>query len=76
MATLNMADVYGAASAAGTIFNPTTQVTGPNQSSVANTGQAGSTPQPAGSGAAFSWMGFVVALVLLRVALEMGGTSK
>jgi hypothetical protein len=76
MATLNMADVYGTASAAGTIFNPTTQVSGPNQSSVANTGQAGATPQPAGSGAAFSWLGFVLALVVLRVALEMGGESR
>jgi hypothetical protein len=76
MATLNMADVYGAASAAGTIFNPTTQVTGPNQSSVANTGQAGSTPQPAGNGAAFSWLGFAIALVLLRIALETGGSSR
>lgn len=76
MATLNMADVYGSASAAGSIFNPVTQVSGPNPSSVANVGQAGATPQPTGSGAAFTWMGFVLALVILRVALEMGGESR
>lgn len=73
MATLNVSDVYGSASAAGTIFNPVTQVTGPNASAVTGSGQVGSTPQPAGSGAAFTWMGFVLALVVLRVALEMGG---
>jgi len=73
MATLNVSDVYGSASAAGTIFNPTTQVTGPNASSVTGSGQVGTTPQPVGSGAAFTWVGFVLALVLLRVALEAGG---
>ena len=76
MATLNVSDVYGTASAAGSIFNPTTQVTGPNPSSVTGSSQAGSTPQPAGSGAAFTWTGFVLALVLLRVALEMGGERR
>jgi len=74
MATLNVSDVYGSASAAGTIFNPVTQVTGPNASSVTGSGQVGSTPQPAGTGAAFTWVGFVLALVALRVALEMGGS--
>jgi len=73
MATLNVSDVYGSASAAGTIFNPVTQVTGPNAASVTGSGQVGSTPQPAGSGAAFTWVGFVLALVILRVALEAGG---
>ena len=73
MATMNVSDVYGSASAAGTIFNPVTQVTGPNAASVTGSGQVGSTPQPAGSGAAFTWVGFVLALVLLRVALESGG---
>jgi len=73
MATLNVSDVYGSASAAGTIFNPVTQVTGPNAASVTGSGQVGSTPQPAGSGAAFTWVGFVLTLVLLRLALEAGG---
>jgi len=73
MATLNVSDVYGSTSAAGTIFNPVTQVTGPNASSVTGSGQVGSTPQPAGSGSAFTWVGFVLALVILRIALEAGG---
>jgi hypothetical protein len=73
MATLNVSDVYGSASSAGTIFNPVTQVTGPNAASVTGSGQVGSTPQPAGTGAAFTWVGFVMALIILRVALEMGG---
>jgi hypothetical protein len=76
MATLNVSDVYGSASAAGAVFNPTTQVTGPNASSVTGSGQVGTTPQPSGSGTAFTWMGFVLALVLLRVALEMGGERR
>lgn len=75
MATLNVNDVYGSASAAGSVFNPVTQVTGPNASSVTGSGQVGSTTQPAGNGAAFTWMGFVLALVALRIALEMGGES-
>lgn len=73
MATLNVSDVYGSASAAGTIFNPVTQVTGPNAASVTGSGQVGSTPQPAGTGAAFTWVGFILALIILRVALESGG---
>lgn len=73
MATLNVADVYGSASTAGTIFNPVTQVTGPNASSVTGSAQAGGTPQPAGSGAAFSWLGFALALVLTRVLIEAKG---
>jgi len=75
MATLNVNDVYGSSSAAGAIFNPVTQVTGPNASSVTGSGQVGSTPQPVGSGAAFTWLGFVLALVVLRIALEMGGEA-
>lgn len=75
MATMNVADVYGSSSAAGTIFNPVTQVTGPNASAVTGSAQSGSTPQPQGSGAAFTWVGFVLALVVLRVMLEMGGES-
>jgi len=75
MATLNVSDVYGSASAAGTIFNPVTQVTGPNASSVTGSGKVGSTPQPSGTGAAFTWLGFVLALVALRVAMHAGGQT-
>jgi len=76
MATLNVSDVYGSSSAAGTIFNPVTQVTGPNASSVTGSGQVGTTPQPAGTGVAFTWAGFVIALIVLRVALEMSGERR
>jgi hypothetical protein len=74
MATMQFADVYGGASTAGSVFNPGAgQVTGPNPSSVTGAGQVGATPTPAGSGAAFSWLGFVLALVVLRIALETKG---
>jgi hypothetical protein len=76
MATLNVSDVYGSASAAGSVFNPVTQVTGPNASSVTGSGQVGSVSQPSGPGTAFTWLGFVLALVLLRVALEAGGERR
>ena len=77
MATLNLADVYGARSAAGAApSNPSVQVTGPNQASVTTSAQGNNVPNMTGSGSAFSWMGFVIALVLLRIALEAGGESR
>lgn len=77
MATLNLADVYGARSAAGaTPANPSVQVTGPNQASVTTSAQGNNVGVVAGSGAAFSWVGFAIALILLRVALEAGGESR
>ena len=77
MATLNMADVYGAVSSAGTLpSNPSVQVTGPNQSSVTSSQQGGGNVIASSNAAAFSWLGFAVALVLLRIALEAGGESR
>jgi len=78
MATLNRADVYGSASAAGAAVgtNVGVQVTGPNQSSVTTAAQGGVIPNMQGSQAAFSWVGFIVLLVVLRVALEAGGESR
>jgi len=77
MATLNLADVYGARSAAGaTPANPSVQVTGPNQASVTTSAQGNNVQNVAGNASAFSWMGFVIALVLLRIALEAGGESR
>ena len=77
MATLNLADVYGARSTAGaTPANPSVQVTGPNQASVTTSAQGNNVPSVAGNASAFSWMGFVIALVLLRIALEAGGESR
>jgi len=77
MATLNIADVYGARSAAGAgQSNPSVQVTGPNQASVTTSAQGNNVPVVTGNAAAFSWLGFAVALVLLRLALEAGGESR
>lgn len=77
MATLNLADVYGAKSSAGAApANPSVQVTGPNQSAVTTAAQGNNVSVVSGSGAAFSWLGFALALVLLRIALEMGGESR
>jgi|KBSMisStaDraftv2_1062788.scaffolds.fasta_scaffold01203_14 hypothetical protein len=77
MATLNLADVYGAKSSAGASpANPSVQVTGPNQSAVTTMAQGNNPQMVASSGAAFSWIGFAIALVLLRIALEAGGESR
>lgn len=77
MATLNIADVYGASSSAGSIpSNPSVQVVGPNQSSVTSSMQGGGIGVVASNGAAFSWLGFAIALVILRIALEAGGESR
>jgi len=77
MATLNLADVYGARSAAGAApSNPSVQVTGPNQAAVTTSAQGNNVGVIQGSGAAFSWLGFAIALVLLRLALEAGGESR
>lgn len=77
MATLNLADVYGARSAAGAVaMNPSVQVTGPNQASVTTAAQGNNVPTVTGSSAAFSWVGFAIALIILRVALEAGGESR
>jgi len=81
MSTLSRADVFGTASQAGALGQGggvgNTQVTGPNPSSVTASAQGGSIPMVSSNGqAAFSWVGFVVALILLRVALEAGGESR
>ena len=78
MATLNFADVYGQPSRAGAAVNssPGVQVTGPNPSSVTTSAQGGVIPSVQGGGAAFSWVGFVIALVVLRIALEAGGEAR
>lgn len=77
MATLNMADVYGASSTAGAVpNNPSVQVTGPNQSSVTTSAQGGGAGVVASNASAFSWLGFALALVILRIALEAGGESR
>lgn len=80
MSTLTRADVFGTASQAGALGQAggigSTQATGPNPSSVTAPAQGGSVPMVGNSQTAFSWVGFVVALVLLRIALEAGGESR
>jgi hypothetical protein len=77
MATLNLADVYGSRSAAGAApSNPSVQVTGPNQAAVTTSAQGNNVPSMASGGSAFSWVGFALALILLRIALEAGGESR
>lgn len=83
MANLTMADVYGAASRAGVaqVASPagsSVQVTGPNPSAVTGAGQANATPQVgmAGQGAAICWVGFALAFVLFRIAVEAGGRAE
>jgi hypothetical protein len=79
MATINAADVYGTRSAAGASIGTSVgvQVTGPNQSAVTTAAQGNAVTNVGGNaGSAFSWVGFVLALVILRVALEAGGESR
>lgn len=80
MSTMNRTDVYGQGSNAGAIGAAggigATQVTGPNPSAVTTSAQGGSIPMVGNGQAAFSWAGFVVALVILRIALEAGGESR
>lgn len=83
MATLQMADVYGAASragaaAVGTPAGTSVQVTGPNPSSVTGGGQAAGSPQAgaAGQGAALCWVGFALAFVLFRILVDAGGRPE
>lgn len=69
--SLSRADIYGVPSAAGAPRYDPISTRGANQGSVAN-------PESAkigggGIGAAASWVGFVLLLVLLRIAVELGG---
>jgi hypothetical protein len=75
--SMNLADLYGGMSSTTTTV-ATTSVGGPNQGAVApaserapmNTG--GGSPT---SGAAFSWMGLVLLLIIWRVLIQMGGKA-
>lgn len=64
---MSIADLYGRPSEA--VAKPAaTTVSGPNQSAVA--GPNSPTNASGGKAPAFSWLGFVLALVLLRVLAE------
>lgn len=71
--SMNVSDIYGGPSAAV----PQAQydrVGGPNQGAVASPGSANA--PSAGTGAAFSWVGFALVLVALRVMIEMSGRKQ
>lgn len=70
MATLNYADVYGQPSGAGAVATAGIQVTGPNPSSVASQGNGVVSGTTAGGPAAYSWVGMVALLVLIRFLSE------
>ena len=75
--TLNIADVYGEMSPMYQVASPLS-AGGPNQSYVAPMGsgaQTGVQAAPGGKGPALSLIGLALMLVLLRVAVEMGGET-
>jgi hypothetical protein len=71
--SLNRADIYGMMSSRTVTVQPTA-VGGPDQGSVAPSASSG--PMSAigtGGSAAFSWVGFVLALIILRLLIDFGG---
>jgi hypothetical protein len=71
--SLNRADIYGMLSDRTVMVAPTT-VGGPNQGSVVPTTNAGPTGTVGAAGtAAFTWVGFLLALIILRLLIDFGG---
>lgn len=71
--SLNRADIYGMISSRQVTVNPTS-VGGPDQGAVAPT--VGSPPTGSvggGQSAAFTWVGFLLALIILRLLIDLGG---
>jgi hypothetical protein len=71
--SLNRADIYGMLSDRQVMVAPTT-VGGPNQGAVAST--SASAPQGTlggGGSASFTWIGFILALIILRLLIDFGG---
>lgn len=68
--TLNWADVYGQPASTVQVASPISAA-GPNQSFVAPAFSSPGTGASVGNAPTFSLMGLVLALVLLRVAIEM-----
>lgn len=68
---MNWADLYSGRSAATGVAVVSGPV-GPNQSVVTASGQSGAVVSN-GRGSAFSWLGLVLALVILRILVQMGG---
>lgn len=71
--SLNRADIYGMMSSRSVTVQPTS-IGGPDQGAVAPSSSSGPASQVGGgTSAAFSWMGFVLALIVLRLLIEFGG---
>lgn len=71
--SLNRADIYGMMSSRNVTVQPTT-VGGPDQGAVAPSASSGPMSQTGGgNSAAFSWIGFVLALIILRLLIDFGG---
>lgn len=66
--SLNSADLYGSPAWSSVMPDPIGSI-GPNQGAVTASGDGNLTDS--GNGAAFSWVGFVLLLVGLRVAIEL-----
>lgn len=71
--SMNLADLYGGPSAA-TPRPDLVTTGGPNQGAVAAPGS--SNAPAAGTGAAFSWIGFGLVLLALRVIIETSGRKQ
>jgi len=70
--SLNRADIYGMVSDRQVTIAPTT-VGGPNQGAVASTSSAAPTGMVGGGSASFTWVGFILALIILRLLIDFGG---
>jgi hypothetical protein len=71
--SLNRADIYGMLSDRTVMVAPTT-VGGPNQGAVSPTTNSGPTGTVGSAGsAAFTWIGFLLALIILRLLIDFGG---
>lgn len=71
--SLNRADIYGMMSDRTVLVQPTS-IGGPDQGAVApttNSGPTGIVGSPAS--AAFTWTGFVLGLIILRLLIDFGG---
>jgi len=71
--SLNRADIYGMMSDRQVLVAPTS-VGGPDQGAVAPTTNSGPTGMVgSATSAAFTWTGFVLALIILRLLIDFGG---
>jgi len=71
--SLNRADIYGMMSDRSVTMQPTS-VGGPTQGAVApSVNQAPQGQISQGASASFTWIGFILALIVLRLLIDFGG---